>query len=286
MTRSKVVVVHGASGTQGAPVVRRLVAAGYDVLAATRRPGSVALPPGVRAVRVDLTDVTTLIDAYVGVDAVVVQLPLVFEAGLAVRQADAILTALTKAQVPRAVFNPGMAAVTQPIGVPFVDARVALHNNLGATVAPVSTYLENLSAPWSAPLVHTGELAYPLGEEVANPWVALEDVAAAIVEELSASQPRPLRVVSGPQALTGEQLASEISVALGRPVRWRTIDPAEYERMLAPHLGAGVAAGIAASYQSPSPSRLDPSVVTLGQTTARQWAATGLRRMHEPRAGK
>jgi hypothetical protein len=213
-----------------------------------------------------------------------VQLPLVFAADTAVRQARAVLDALRKAAVPRAVFNTGGTLVTEPVGVPFVDARVALAAELpevvphASVVSPASTYMENLVAPWSWPLVRDGQLAYPLPASLPNPWLALDDLGTAIVGLLAAPVPPPLEVVAGPQALTGGEAAAELALALRRPVRWRTVEPVEYERMLAPHLGPEAAAGIAAAYiprppvasMTPAP---DPAVVRTGTTRLRDWAA-------------
>ncbi|MFC0041855.1 NmrA family NAD(P)-binding protein [Actinomadura rayongensis] len=283
MNRSTI-VVHGATGAQGAPVVSRLLAAGHRVRAAVRDTGSARLHPDAEAVFADLSDVPSLTAAYAGADAVVVQLPLDFASGRAVAQAEAVLRALEDAKVPRAVFNAGGPVPAQPVGVPFVDARVRLAARLPETVPsatvirPAATYMENLNAPWSAARVMAGELAYPLPADLAVPWLALDDLAAAVADLVTAPSPPPLQVVAGPAALTGDQAAAELAAALGRPVRWTTVDAAEYERMLAPHLGGETAAGIAAAYSQPPAGASarpapDPSTIRVGTTTLREWAA-------------
>jgi uncharacterized protein YbjT (DUF2867 family) len=277
------VVVHGAAGIQGAAVVRGLLSAGHRVRAVLRRSTGGSHPQAMPVVA-DLLDTEALVGAYLGADAVVVQLPLVFAADTAVPQARAVLEALRKAAVPRAVFNTGGPVGPEPVGVPFVDARVVLAAELAeavpraSVVSPASTYLENLVAPWSRPLVWDGQLAYPLPASLPNPWLALDDLGAAIVDLLAAPAPPPREVVAGPQALTGDEAAAELSLALKRPVRWHTIEPAEYERMLAPHLGPETAAGIAAAYlpqppgTPPAPAP-EPAVLRTGTTTMRDWAA-------------
>lgn len=281
------VVVHGAAGTQGAALARRVLAAGHRVRAVVRRtpaPGVHALATPVVA---DLLDTDALVEAYLGADAVVVQLPLEF-ADTAGAQARSVLAALRKAGVSRAVFNAATALAPEPVGVPFVDARVLLATELSdavplaSVVTPASTYLENIAAPWSWPLVRAGELAYPLPASLPNPWLALDDLGDAVVDLLSAPEPPPLQVVAGPQALTGDEAAAELSLALNRPVRWRTIEPAEYERMLAPHLGSEAAAGVAGAYAPPPPGTPaapspDPAAVRTGTTTLRDWAARQVR---------
>ncbi|MET8775600.1 NAD(P)H-binding protein [Nocardia sp. NPDC004654] len=276
------VTVHGATGTQGAAIVRGLLAAGHRVRGVVRTSPGV-LPPDTEPVQADLLEPDSLAAAYTGADAVIVQLPLVFT-DLAVRQAEAVLAGLRKAGVERVVFNTGTVLPPAPIGVPFVDARVLLSAELtrgveaATVVAPARQYMENLVAPWSAPLVRAGELAYPLPRELPVPWVALDDLGSTVADLISATTPPPLRIVAGPQALTGDEVAAELSAVLGHAVRWNSISPNAYREMLTPHLGAEAAEGIAAVYTppppgAPTPPEPDPSVLETGATELRDWAA-------------
>ncbi|MDI6104053.1 NAD(P)H-binding protein [Actinoplanes sp. NEAU-A12] len=272
------VVLHGATGTQGRAILRELLAAGHHVRAVARHQRA-ATDPAVQAVTADLLDLDALTAAYAGAHAVVVQLPLNFAAD-AVRQADTVLAALAKAGVPRAVFNTGSGLPpATAIGVPFIDARVHLAAGLptavthASVVGPVGPYLENLVAPWSRSLIRDhGELRYPLPAEAAIGWTAAADLGAVIAARTLAATPAAAGVVAGPALLTGPELAAAIEAGISRPVRWHTIDPAEYARMLAPYLGEAAAAGVAAAYTSPAPPP-DPAVVTVGATTASAWAA-------------
>ncbi|WP_431955871.1 SDR family oxidoreductase [Nocardia lijiangensis] len=276
------VIVHGATGTQGAAIVRRLLSAGHRVRGVVRTSPTL-LPPDVEPVQADLLEPDSLAAAYEGADAVVVQLPLVFT-DLAVQQAEAMLAGLRKADVERVVFNTGSVMPPVPVGVPFVDARVLLSTELSrgveaaTVVAPARQYMENLVAPWSAPLVRAGQLAYPLPRELPVPWVALDDLGSTVADLITATTPPPLRIVAGPQALTGDEVAAELGAVLGRPVRWNSISPNTYREMLAPHLGAEAAEGIAGVYTppppgAPTPPELDPSALETGATTLRDWAA-------------
>lgn len=263
---SLIVAVHGATGAQGSAAVRQLLTAGHRPRAVVRRPQG--LPPGVEAAPADLLDLDALVAAYTGVDAVVLQLPLVFDDS-AVAQARAVLAAVEKAAVPRVVFNTSAPMPDVMIGVPFIDARVLLSAELpnvvetAAVVAPAAIYAENLAGPWSAPLVAAGEIRYPLPAEAPVPWVTADDVAAVMVEALTTNAP-PVQLVGGPEDLTGVQ----VGAALG--ARWQTVTPDEYEQMLRPHLGAAAAAGVAESYRNPAPA---PASFRRGTTSLGAWAA-------------
>jgi uncharacterized protein YbjT (DUF2867 family) len=260
------IAVHGATGSQGSAVVRQLLDTGNDVRAIARNSAG---PHGVAA---DLSDVDSLVAAYTDADAVVLQLPLVFNES-AVTQARSALAALEKAAVPRVVFNTNGGIPDAPIGVPFVDARALLRTELPnvvetvAIVAPAATYAENLAAPWSAPLIAAGEVVYPLPADAPIPWVVTADVAAVIAESLIAPTPTPVQLIAGPADLTGPDVAA----ALGESVRWRTITPRAYAELLRPYLGAEAAVGIAASYENPPPAP-DPATVLRGPTSLRDWA--------------
>lgn len=264
---SLTVAVHGATGSQGSAALRSLLAAGHNVRAVARRPHG--LPSGVEAAPADLLDIDALVAAYAGVDAVALQLPMVFDDG-AMAQVRAVLAALEKAAVPRVVFNTSAAVPDVMIGVPFIDARVHLIAELpnvvetSAAVGPAAMYAENLVAPWSAPLVAAGEVLYPLPAETPVPWVAADDVAAVMVETLTMTAPPLVQLVGGPEDLTGEQ----VGAALG--ARWRSVTPDEYELMMRPHVGAAVAAGVAGSYRNLGPV---PASFRRGTTSLRDWAA-------------
>lgn len=275
------VLVHGATGTQGAPVVRRLVAEGHRVLAPVRR--DTALPEGVEPVRGDLDDPPSLAKAYTGVDAVVVQLPLVFDPARAQVQAQAVLSALRDAGVPRAVFNVGGPLMPVLVGVPYLDARSLLATGLSSAVAvasvvgPAGPYMENLSAAWSAPQVRDGTVAYPLPAEAPVPWLALDDLAEAVAEALVAETPPAVQVLAGPEALTGDQLAAALSSGVGRDIAFRTVSHTEYGDSMVPHVGEEAARGIAGFYAPPPPGAPgmpapDPSLLRTGLTTVSEWA--------------
>ncbi|MEV0202229.1 hypothetical protein [Nonomuraea sp. NPDC050691] len=165
-----------------------------------------ACPPGAAPVLADLSRPDSLAAAYAGAAAVVVQLPLVFAADAAMPQAEAVLDALKTARVPRAVFNAGGPPPAAPIGVPFVDARALLVAELPSVVdvagvtGPAFTYMENLAAPWSLPRLLTGEIVYPLPAELPVPWLALDDLAAAIAALIAAliADPAPPPPTSRP----------------------------------------------------------------------------------------
>jgi uncharacterized protein YbjT (DUF2867 family) len=234
----KTIAVHGATGSQGAPVAAHLTAAGHQVRPLTRASGA------------DLLDRASLEAAYAGADAVVLQLPLVYDER-ALQMGENAARAAEAAGVAQLVINTGGVMPPVPIGVPFIDAR---HRAAAADVPrvtvlqPATTYLENLSAPWAAErIARDGVVEYPVPPEAPLRWVATADVAVAAERAIA-------RAVAGWFALpgvplTGHELVEALGTAIGRPLRWQTIAPSEFADLLRPHLGNHAADGTAAYYE-------------------------------------
>jgi uncharacterized protein YbjT (DUF2867 family) len=238
---TRTIAVHGASGTQGAPVVTALEAAGHTVRPLTRATG------------VDLLDPDALVAAYRGADAVVLQFPLVYDER-ALRMAENAARAAEAAGVTHLVVNASAPMPPVPVGVPFVDARhvAAAAAVERVTVLQPTTYMENLTAPWSAArLAEDGVLAYPVPGDAPMAFVAADDLAAAIARALEDEVVGWFALPGEPT--TGHAVAEAFTEVLGRPVRWEHIVPDAYADLLRPFLGDHAADGTAAVYREAAP---------------------------------
>jgi nucleoside-diphosphate-sugar epimerase len=261
---TKTIAVHGATGSQGAPVAALLATAGHTVKPVTRATGA------------DLLDRASLEAAYADADAVVLHLPLVYDER-ALQMADNVARAAEAAGVGHLVINASGAVPPEPIGMPWVDARhrAAAAEVPRVTVLQPTMYLENLNTPWSAERVaHDGVVAYPVPAEAPMRWVATADVAGAVERAIA-------RGVAGwfalpGTAVTGPEVAAALGAALGRPVRWETITPDAFGDLLRPHVGDHAADGTAAFYRMlatmPPPPAPDPAPAR----AALEWAPRDL----------
>lgn len=250
---ARTVLVFGATGAQGGPVARALAKAGYSVRAATRHPERA--PEGTEPVACDLAEPTTILQAADGAELAFLHLPMSLGGP---QGAQAAVDALQKAGVRHLVFNTGMALPEEPVGVPRLDDGIRFAAEVladGATVLVPTGYMENFSAPWSAPRVAAGELLYPLPADAANAWVTNDDVGACTVAAFQrgeAVQGRRFRV-AGPEVLTLPDVADRLGQALGRDVAFRQVSGAEYGELLAPVLGPEMGAMIGAGYDRMPP---------------------------------
>ena len=264
MTISRTIAVHGATGSQGAPVAAVLSSAGHDVRPVSRASGA------------DLSDRASLEAAYAGTDAVVLHLPLVYDERALV-YADNAARAAEAAGVAHLVINAGCSLPPGPIGVPFLDAR---HRAAAADVARVTvleptSYMENLSAPWAAEQVASeGVLAYPVPVEAPMRWVATADVAVAV--EGAIAREAAGRFALPGEPLTGDRTAAALAAALGRPVRWQTISPDEFADRVRPYLGDHAADGTAAVYRMSASAPPPPAPDAGPAREALDWAPRDL----------
>jgi uncharacterized protein YbjT (DUF2867 family) len=266
---TKTIAVHGATGSQGAPIAAAFLAAGHVVRPVTRATGA------------DLLDRASLITAYTGADAVVLTLPIAYDER-ALAMAENAARAAEAAGVRQLVLNTSGPIPPERTGVPFQDARrIASEAAVPVMTALMPTvYLENLSAPWSAgSVVGDGVLAYPVPGSVPMAWVATADVGGAAVRAVDDDVAGWFALPGNPY--TGDELAAELGEALGRSLRWEQLTPREFGERLRPHLGDHAAEGTAAVYEfmasAPPPPAPDPrpAIDALGWAPRRaaEWAA-------------
>lgn len=249
------ILVTGATGMQGRPIVDALLARGFAVRALTRQsdPG---LPEGVEIAHGDLDDAGALRDAFAGVDRLVLLLPLVFDGAQVRRYVSNAIEAARGAGVELIVFDTSAPVPDAPVGVAAVDVKVEAQALLAASGLPVVTvrptiYADNLAAPWTAPgIAQDRTIAYPLAADVPCAWITWEDAAACV----AAAATNPSLAgrtfdVGGPEALDGAGLAAAFSRARGGEHAYAAVPLDAFEAGLNGALGAPVGTEIAALYR-------------------------------------
>lgn len=251
---SKRILVTGATGMQGRPIVDALLRRGFTVRALSRQnqPG---LPDGAEVVRGDLDDAASLASAFEGVDRLVLMLPLVFDADQVRRFVGNVIDAARSAAVDLVVFDTSAPVPDEPVGVAAVDVKVEAAALLAASGLPVVTvrptiYSDNLAAPWTAPgIVADRIIAYPLAADVRCAWITWEDAARCMAA--AANDPTLAGRtfdVGGPEALDGAALAAAFTEALGSDHSYAAVPLEAFEQGLNGALGVPVGTEIAAFY--------------------------------------
>ncbi|MEK2494189.1 NAD(P)H-binding protein [Kitasatospora purpeofusca] len=219
------ILVTGATGRVGGSVVAQLHAAGVPVRALVR--GEADFPEGVRAVRGDLGDPASLGAALEGVDAVFLVWPFLSAEGAA-----EVIDVIGK-HARRVVYlsSAGVGDGKDTPGDPITAFHTELERLIAASglerTALRPTGFASNTLGWAEELRATGAVRAPL-PQLARPLIHEADIAAVAVRALTTDTllgARPL--LTGPEPVTQERQVALIGEAIGRPLRFEEITPAE-----------------------------------------------------------
>ena len=261
-----VVFVSGAPGNVGSEVVRLLAAGGAAVRVLTHNAerGAGLSAPHVRLVQGDLADAETYAPALAGAGAVFVN-----SSTLAVRLQTNLVQAAAAAGVGRLVKLSwmGVSGATQHgVGGPHAVVEQAIREARVPAVflranAFMQNYLPQIAARGPSSLFVTSNLARAS-------IVDARDVAAVAAELLLGAQPHAdVYDLTGPQALSNDEIAATIADVTGRPVGVARLSTGQladaYHRSGQPEWLAGELASTEALRESGALESVSDAVETL-----------------------
>jgi len=249
------IVVTGATGNVGRPLVSQLAAAGARVRAVTRTPESAGLPDGVEAV-------SSAFDALPGASAVFLNSralgdDLADVVALANRSGVTKLVALSAINADddfsrqpsrfRGDRNKEVEQLAIDSGLDWVSLRPAV-------------FASNFAGMWSAQIIAGDIVGGPCAAASVAPIVET-DIAAvaaqALLTDVYVGQQLPL---TGPQALTNSELVHIIGTVLGRPLRYLEVPPDVVRQRF---IGLGLGGEFADAFAAMLAAALDkPALVT------------------------
>jgi uncharacterized protein YbjT (DUF2867 family) len=249
------IVVTGATGNVGRPLVSELAAAGARVRAVTRTPEAAGFPDGVEAVY-------SAVDALPGATAVFLNSralggDLADVVALARRSGVTKLVALSAINADddfsrqpsrfRGDRNKEVEQLAVDSGLEWVSLRPAV-------------FASNFVGMWSAQVRAGDVVGGPYAAASAAPIVET-DIAAVAAQALLTDELVGQRIpLTGPQALTNSELVETIGTVLGRPLRYLEV-PADVVRQR--FIGLGLGAEFADAYTAMLADALDkPALVT------------------------
>ncbi|RZQ61938.1 SDR family oxidoreductase [Amycolatopsis suaedae] len=216
------VLVTGATGTVGSALVPALLARGADVRAMVRDPGNPV--PGVENVVADLRDPESVTAALRGVDAAFLNSPSAEDAAaLQIQFADVA----RKTGLPRLVVLSQYAArLDSPVRFLRWHAEVEAHvQRLGIdhTVLRPNLYMQALLS--FAGTVARGWFTAPIGGAAVS-LVDTRDIAdAAAVTLTEPGHTGRTYTLTGPRAVTHDEIADALTAATGRDVAFQDSPP-------------------------------------------------------------
>ncbi|SMQ69136.1 Uncharacterized conserved protein YbjT, contains NAD(P)-binding and DUF2867 domains [Altererythrobacter xiamenensis] len=236
MTIEKVCVL-GAPADQGQPLVEELLREGFSVTAGVRRENAMADTPwpDLPTVHADITDAGAMAKAFEGQDAAAFHLPFEFDREKAAHFGRSIAEGAKRAGLKKIVFNTACFVADHDLDLSAHDGRRDIERALEETGIPCvfiepTVFMDNQYRIWTRPLImRDGIFAYPAGPTLRISWVCLEDVAQAMRRALQTSAADGQHVpLGGPEALVGDEVAANLTEAIGRPVRFQSLAPEEF----------------------------------------------------------
>ncbi|MCM2423642.1 NAD(P)H-binding protein [Streptomyces sp. RKAG293] len=261
----KFTLVIGATGTTGSRVAARLATEGRRVRAAGRRATPVA---GAVPVRFDWDDPTSFEDALDGADRVYLIPPLGAPDPAAVMLP--FLRQARTAGVHRAVL---LSSSAIPAGGPAVgqvhEALPGLFSEW-AVLRP-SWFMQNFTGDHAhaRTIRADGTIRTAAGEGRVG-FVDADDIAAVAVHALTAAQaPNTDLIITGPQALSYDDIAAVLTRATGRTVTHERLTYEQMHDRLAADMPAGFAAMLAGMDRSIAEGAEDRTTDTVQRLTGR-----------------
>ncbi len=251
-------LVFGARGVQGHPVVDSALESGLTVRAATRdlEAAEEKLSSKVDIVEADLTDAESIAEAAEGIDALFFHLPILPEGVRGTDVVDNVIEASVRSGVQRLVFSTGEYCGDELPPGEFVSSMRVISKRLldcpiDSVVLRPTLYLANLVWPHVIREVRDqGRLTYPpFSEKRRLNWTSTEDQGQIVVACLDADVSEQIIDIASPEPLTGPELCRHLSRVWGREVHFAPQSNDNFADMLSHLTGsARVARDIAGLY--------------------------------------
>lgn len=233
---SKKILVLGATGTVGRPVVNGLVAKGEAVRAASRSGVSVA---GAEGVAFDFSQPETIAAALDGVDRLYMLLP----AGYL--QVQALLLPVVEAAASskvKIVFQ-SVIGVDADDSIPYRQVEIAIEKSgTPYVILRPNWFSDNFHTFWKQGIDH-GQITLPAGDGKSS-FIDARDIADSAVAALTSTNfDGKAFNLNGPEALTYSDAAAILSSVTGKPIQYTASSDQAFIDMLT---GGGVPADYAA----------------------------------------
>lgn len=273
----KKILVIGATGHVGGQVVSQLADTGVGVRALARTPATASLPAGVEVVPGDLTAPETLIPALDGVHAVYLTWPML--PGAAANSVIEVIAEHTHRIVllSSGAVRDDVAEQGNPIGRAHALVEQPIRDSgLEWTFLRPYGFATN-TLEW-VPQIRAGDVVRGAYGAASSTLLHEADIAAVAVLALTTDKHVGARYeLSGPTSLSRAEQVATIGAAIGRPLIWEEITPAQAKAQMhwvSPEFADFILDGLAAMVDTPGqPTATIQEVTGAPARGYAQWAA-------------
>ncbi len=239
------IFVSGANGFQGSSIANALLLNGNEVITLSRTSESKSENKNeLQIVSGGLEDKTALSKALENTDKAVFTLPLIFDKKEAKTYVKNFISAAEETKtLSLVVFNSGFDLPKETTGYLGQDLKAEIktlfdNSSLNVITLMPDIYIDNLAAPWSIPVIQEHNiLPYPVASGQRVPWVSHTDLAKYTVSAINKPELANKTLPIGGNVVTGEEIASAISNAIGKQINFVSVAPDDFEKQLAPAFG-------------------------------------------------
>jgi uncharacterized protein YbjT (DUF2867 family) len=252
----KKILVTGATGAQGGAVVRHLVNQGVKVKALLTETDNEKWfkSNGVETVIGSFADKESLANAMADVTNVSLVYPLIYEWDTLRQYTDNLIYAFGKSNLESVVFNTSLPLPPQKTGSVAADIKLEIFEKFVGANVPLITimpsfYLDNLTAPWSLPVIkENGIIGYPLPAEAQFAWLSHYNLAQYTYKALLKKDLVGKIFPIGGELISGSEIAKKVSAILGKPVNYVYQKPEEFKQFLLQMYNEEIATEISGIY--------------------------------------
>jgi uncharacterized protein YbjT (DUF2867 family) len=226
------ILVTGAGGNVGTPVVAGLMDAGAHVCALSRDPGASAWPEGVDVVQGDLSVAESLRPALEGVDTVF----LIWRQETAFDHEAALRVIASEGR--RVVYLSSLTVLDDlerqlhPMSQIHADIEAAMARSGGPWTSLRSAWFATNALGWAEEIRNTGEVRAPFPQVGRSPIVAADIASVAVRILLDPGHDGATYVLTGPNRHTLASMIEIIGEAIGRPIPCRRVSREEGRQRL------------------------------------------------------
>ncbi|MFE8586020.1 NmrA family NAD(P)-binding protein [Sphingomonas sp. NCPPB 2930] len=165
-----------------------------------------------------------------------------------VRQVENALHALLHVSVRSIVLKLASASRPAPCGEPSFVANAAIEalirrSGIPFAIVRPTMYLDNLLKPSArAEIAERGVFSPPIASNQRIAWTSTDDCALATILLLEQDLYGGDHLVSGPESVTGDELAARLSAGLGKPITYHAEPLDVFERDVDAAMGPGMGA--------------------------------------------
>jgi uncharacterized protein YbjT (DUF2867 family) len=222
---AETVVVTGSTGTVASRLINLLAQAGVKVRAGVRKPADAEkLPDGVEAVPLDLEDPGSLQQAFIGADKLFLLTPFVQNQ---VELGTNAIKAAKHAEIKHIVRMSAMLADSEP-GIQltrqhFQIEQAVRDSGIAFTILRPNGFMQNYTTYQAGPIRTQAAFYEPLGDGAVS-FVDARDIAAVAAAALTGvGHEDRVHEITGPEALSGQDIAATLSDVLGRTIAYYPI---------------------------------------------------------------